>query len=190
MMKLLSDIKKTHKHLSDKMVELGLSQKKKEELKKELNVAKKKHKSGMKAKKVVILAAQNTLRDIELYLEKTVNLALRSVFTEPSHFTAKFVERRNTNELDLLFDEDPNIDESHSGGQMDITAFTLRCAFIFKKGLRRLILLDEPFKNVSPEYQEACSNMVKTIIDELDLQVIMVNNMPKLNLSADKLIKL
>lgn len=172
-----------------KMIERDALKREAQELEKQFKINEEKHLAGIKARKLVVLAAQNTLSNIEEYLGKTVNLGLQAVITNASEFSVKFVERRNKLECDFLLNGDPDIEESFSGGEMDICAFILRCAFIFLKKSRRLIVLDEPMKNISPNYQEKASEMIQTIINRMKLQIIMVNNMPNLNTAANKIIR-
>lgn len=172
-----------------KIIERDALKKEVLDLQKQFQINEEKHLAGITARKLVVLAAQNTLGNIEDYLGKTVNLGLQAVIPNASEFSVKFVERRNKLECDFLLNGDPDIEESFSGGEMDICAFILRCAFIFLKKSRRLIVLDEPMKNISPNYQERASEMIQTIIDRMKLQIIMVNNMPNLNTSANKTIR-
>ncbi len=66
--------------------------------------------------------------------------------------------------------------DGQGGGYINIIAFLLRVLLILaaRPLLRRLLVMDEPFAMVSPEFRHSLAEMVKALIDRLDFQMIMV----------------
>jgi len=56
----------------------------------------------------------------------------------------------------------------------------LSCMMLSKPKLRRLLVLDEPFKFVSLNYQERVREMLETLSKRLNIQIIMVTHINKL----------
>jgi len=73
------------------------------------------------------------------------------------------------------------------GGAVDVAAFALRMAFIAIRGGRPILVLDEPFKFVSVDLQNKCSDMIKELSRKLSIQVIMVSHLPEIISGADRI---
>lgn len=69
-----------------------------------------------------------------------------------------------------------DIMNGQGGGYVNIIAFLLRVLLILaaRPLLRRLLILDEPFAHVSPEFRQPTAEMVQALIDRLDFQMVMV----------------
>jgi len=132
---------------------------------------------------------RQTQSSLEYHISNIVTLALHSVFDNPPNFKVKFELRRNKTECDLLFEEQGQeykpIDAS-GGGVLDIVSFALRIAFWSIRKNRNCLILDEPFRNVSPELQTRVSEMIKTISEKLGIQILMVSHAQDINQAADK----
>ncbi len=185
------------KILEDKKKQLHNKLLEKELLEKEVAVLLKQHEehsirsaAAGNARKLITLAAKDTQQNLNEYVSKIVNLALKSVFLDPPVFSMEFVERRNKTECDLLLNKENNTMESFAGGELDVVAFALRCAFLSMRDSRKTLILDETFKNLSVEYHEKCSDMIKTLSDKLGVQIILVSHIPGLITAADKTFKL
>jgi len=143
-----------------------------------------------KAQIIFQAVAKKTQSNLEIHFSDLVTLALRSVFEEPLEFTMTVVPRRNKTEVDLFLrdggdGEDDPMDCS-GGGALDIASFALRVAFWSLRKNRHTLILDEPFKFVSPDLQHKVSDMVRLLSDKLKLQIIMVSHADEINYSADK----
>ncbi len=75
---------------------------------------------------------------------------------------------KNGNEEDIM--------EGQGGGYINIIAFLLRVLLILaaRPLLRRLLVLDEPFAMVSPEFRHSTAEMVDALVERLDFQMIMI----------------
>lgn len=134
--------------------------------------------------------AQITQQQLEYHISEIVTLAMASVFDEPYELKVEFVQRRNRTEADIWFvRNDEKIDPMTAcgGGTVDIASFALRVALwsLSKPRTSSILILDEPMRFVSRNYQSKTSAMLKTISEKLGLQIIMVSHSEDLIESAD-----
>jgi DNA repair ATPase RecN len=139
--------------------------------------------------RVVIQKIAKELQErLRFQISSVVESALNSVFDDKYEFKVDFVERRGKIEADLLFLKDgeavtPFDDEA--GGVLDVTSFALKMTFLFFIGNRKVIIVDEPFRNLSVDFQSRCSAMLKLISEKLGFQILMVSHLPEIINSAD-----
>lgn len=189
--------KETLKRMKDRLTsELA----KREMLQENLSAAKKAKKINLekledtqKARSIVQLVAEETQKKIEVHISNLVTMALKAVYPEnPYDFKLRFVLRRNKTEADLVFvkgeNETDDILNAGGGGPADIAAFALRIACWSLKKTRNVFLLDEPFRCISQDKQEKCSEMIKEISGRLGIQIILISHLPDIIGSADKVI--
>ena len=141
------------------------------------------------AKQLLQKGAQETQQRLEYHISNIATLALTTVFDESYGFVARFVIRRNATECDLLLVKDGremSPMDAVGGGVIDIISFALRIAYWSMKPNRPVFILDEPFRFLSVDLQDRASEMLKTISEELGLQIIMVSHLPNIIGSADK----
>ncbi len=150
------------------------------------------HEQAIEIVKQVGLQTQQTL---QFHISNTVSMALSSVFDDAYEMIVEFVQRRGKTECDLLFGKGKNtIDplSASGGGAVDVASFALRVASwsMQMPRTRNVLLLDEPFKNVSEGYLPKASELLKQISEQLNLQIIMVTHSDTLIDSADNIIKI
>lgn len=143
------------------------------------------------AREIVREVALKTMSQISFHISDITSLALEAVFDNPYKLVTEFVQRRNKTECDLYFERDGNrVDPlSASGvGAVDIASFALRIASwsMSRPHSRNTIILDEPFKCLSDNYQEKASMMLKELSEKLNLQFIIISHNQTLASSADK----
>ena len=148
-----------------------------------------------KAREVTQTVAESTQKQIEYHISSLVTMAIQAVYPDnPYEFKLRFVMRRNKTEADLIFakgeNETDDILNAGGGGPADVAAFALRIATWSLKKTRNVLLLDEPFRCISQDKQEKCSEMLKEISDKLKLQIILISHLPELIGSADKVIEI
>ena len=142
-----------------------------------------------KAREVIQIVAQKTLQNLEYHISNLVTVALSAVFPDPPEFVAKISIRRNQTEVDLLFkeyDQEQKPLDSAGYGAVDVASYALRISFWSLKKTRPVMILDEPFKFVSPDLQSKVSEMVRMISDKLGIQHIMVSHQEDININANK----
>jgi DNA repair exonuclease SbcCD ATPase subunit len=55
--------------------------------------------------------------------------------------------------------------------------------------LRKVIILDEPFKQISEEYRDRAIEFVKKVSEQTGIQIILVTHIAELARNADKVFK-
>jgi len=162
------------------------------EVKQEFKEAKRSLHLHEKAKEVIRIVGLETQTKLKFHIEDIVSLALEAVFPKPYELKLNFVQRRNKTECDLTFVRDEmEIDpiEASGVGAIDVAAFALRIASwsMNVPHTRNTIILDEPFRFLSKNYQEQASVMIKEISQKLGIQFIVVTHENALTESADKI---
>lgn len=174
---------------NQKMVELKLLEKTIDEDKDTIKECGTMIEGGNKARIVLQQIAKQTQQNLEQHISNLVTLALKAVSPDFPNFIAEMVIRRNQLECDFWFEEKGNIVPpmySSGGGPKDITSFALIVSYWSIDKNRTTIILDEPFRNVSPDLQANVGDMLRMICDKLNLQLIIVSHADTINESADR----
>ncbi len=148
--------------------------------------------NALSAKQLVLAVAEQTQQNIGTRISNLVSLALASVFDEPYEFLIEFVQRRGVTEADLFFVKDGNRLEpmaASGGGAIDIASFALRVAVWSLNKTRPVLLLDEPFRNLSQDLHDRAGIMVQELSRKLGVQIIMVSHSQAIIAGADQVIK-
>ena len=148
--------------------------------------------SHERAREVIRDVGLKTQQELQFHISDIVSAALEAVFDDPYELKVEFVQRRNKTECDLTFVRgDMEIDpiEASGVGAIDVAAFALRIASwtMNHPRTRNTIILDEPFRFLSEEYQEQASIMIKELSKKLGLQFIIVTHEEILTTAADKI---
>lgn len=118
-----------------------------------------------------------------------VSQCLSAVFQDPYEFQIKFEQKRGKTEAVLTFLRDGheiNPIKSSGGGVVDLASFALRlsCVLLAKPRLRKVLILDEPFKMLSVEYIPRVRTMLDRLAEELGVQFIIVTHIEGLRGSS------
>jgi DNA repair exonuclease SbcCD ATPase subunit len=113
-----------------------------------------------------------------------VTRCLAAVFDEPYAFHMEFEEKRGRTEARLVFRRgDLEVDpmSAAGGGVVDVAAFALRLSALAlrRPGVRRLMVLDEPFRFVSAEYRPRVRALLETLAKETGFQFVIVTHSPE-----------
>lgn len=141
-------------------------------------------------------AAQTIIQKIAQQMQESahskiaglVTRCLHAVYDEPYKFRIEFEQKRGKTEARFVFLDQQNneIDPltASGGGLVDIAAFALRLSAIMlsKPRVRRLMLLDEPFRFVSAKYRPALCSLLQQLEKELKVEIIMVTHIPELSI--------
>ena len=155
----------------------------------EITAWRRRYEGAGKARVIIQTVAKETQKNLEFHLSHLVTMALAAVFPEEIEFVARIEVRRGKTECDLLFKEfDQEYDplEGSGFGPVDVASFALRITFWSLNKNRPTFILDEPFRNVSPDLQHKVSDMLKEISKRLGVQIVMVSHQEDINVSADK----
>lgn len=145
------------------------------------------------AREVLRQAGLKTQQALAFHISEITTLALQAVFDDPYDLVVEFVERRNKTECDLYFERNGqkvNPMEASGGGAVDVASFALRVASWSMENprSRNTIILDEPMRFLSKEYQPKASEMLTQLSERLDLQFIVVTHEEELTADADQII--
>ena len=151
------------------------------------------YEGALEARVAIQTAAKMTQQNIEYHISSLVSMALSTINPDWPRFVARFVERRNKTECDLLFEEEGEeykpFDGS-GGGAINIADLALRFTYFSlapeDKKNRASFVLDEPLRDLSPGLQSKASVLLKQIIDELEIQIVMISHQDDINISADR----
>jgi len=113
-----------------------------------------------------------------------VSQCLECVFDDPYQLRIVFEQKRGRTEAQLEFERDGTFDPltSTGGGVVDVASFALRLASIVlsKPHTRRVVVLDEPFKWLSADYQPRIKTLLELLADELQFQFVIVTHLEAL----------
>jgi len=169
--------------LADELTSLDASM---EEAQESLDVA-------IEAQKYIQTAAELTQKAFERQLADIVTPALEAVVddTEPYKFRVSFEQRRGKTECDLLFERDGEVVDpvADSGlGMADIASLALKTAYRELSGTRRILVFDEPGKNLSSGYRAAFAALVRRISGDLGVQMVIISHNDEMIEMADNLV--
>lgn len=138
-------------------------------------------------------AARMTQEKLEYHISTVVSSALAVIWEDPYTFEVEFVTKRGVREAQLWFIRDGEKYkpiESSGGGAIDIASFALKvAAWSINKTTRNILIIDEPFRNLSGNLQSKAAEMLCMISDKLSLQIILISHIEALVQNADKLFR-
>lgn len=111
-----------------------------------------------------------------------VSRCLSAVFDAPYTFHIKFVQKRGKTEANFSLERDGVVLDDPlgmaGGGVADVAGFALRLARVAlaRPPVRRLMVLDEPFRHLSAEYRPRAAKMLEELAEELDFQLLIVTH--------------
>ena len=136
------------------------------------------------ARVIAQTVAQTVQQQAHNKISNVVTKCLQTVFNGKDRYSFKinFERKRGRTEADLILIKngheisDPLTGDS--GGVVDIAAFALRisCLILSKPTLRRVVLLDEPFKYIDIDNRENAKILLETLSKDLGIQFIMVTH--------------
>lgn len=137
------------------------------------------------ANEIVQKIAQMIQEQAHQKIAEVVSNCLSAVFDEPYIFKILFERKRNRTEAKLVFERNGmEIDPmtASGGGVIDVASFALRisCLMLNKPPLRKVLIMDEPFKYVSEEYRDRVRILLETLSEEMGIQFIMVTHIQEL----------
>lgn len=137
--------------------------------------------------------SKETQEHLKFQIEDIVNLALDTCFPNEFTFSIEFIIKAGKTEAELVFTSQKTgraIDPMNAvgGGVVDITAFALRIAsYALDSTCDNVIILDEPMKFVSKDLLDRAGEILRTLSEKMNLQIIMVTHEQKFIDIADKL---
>ena len=178
------------KKIDERKTELKLCKQSEQRYAKRLLELEKESDAIQEAREIFQKASVLTQNYLANHLSNIVTKALRTTFPEKNvSFKVEFVERRNVSECDMWIEEDGHrysLLESRGFGMTDIASFALRVAYILLSDSDNVLIIDEPFRNLSEDKHEYASQMIKELSKELFIQFIISTHVLSLKEHSDK----
>ena len=125
------------------------------------------------------------------YLTALVTDSIKVVFPDRSLiFRVEFSTARDT-QCNVSLEEDGkklSLFDSEGYGVLDIISIVLRAAYIVLDKSEKIMILDEPFRNLSVDRHEAASKMLYDLSHRLKMQIIINTHLIGIEDIADKTI--
>lgn len=143
-------------------------------------------------------ASEYARSQIKEQLEYLVTASLQAVFQKELSFYIELFESHNSPAASFLIEEtiedqkvyyDPL--ESRGGGLVDMISIILRIAFLYflEPKMYGPLLMDEPAKHLSDEYVHDFADFLKSLSEDLDLQILLVTHNDHFSFMGDKIYK-
>lgn len=123
--------------------------------------------------------AKETQEQIRIHVEDLVESCLNTCFPGEYEFHLDFVLKRGKTEANLVLCNDYtelSTTGSTGGGVVDLLSFGLRMAALSVSNTDNVLILDEPFKNLSRGLRPLAAEMLQSMSEKLDLQMIIVTH--------------
>lgn len=165
---LLNDLRSTKKQFKEEKMEL--------------KKAKRKLRHTEKAQVIAQQVAQIVQQQAHKRIEGVVNKCLGAVFDNTYGFKILFKRKRGKTEAVLVLLKDGHEIEdvlyTDSGGVVETAAFALRLANIIlnKPTLRRILIMDEPFRNLDMQSREKVRILLEELSKDFEVQFIIVTH--------------
>lgn len=186
---MTDEVAQYRKKINNLLLEHSHSTRRYEEERKALKIAKAKVKVAEEAQVVLQTIAQGVQQHAHDDIANIVTRCIKTVYGEDSYkFKIDFEKKRGKTEAKIIFEKNGFEHDPMSGtggGVVDIAALGLRlaCIMLNKPRLRKLIIADEPFKNINgEEYRERAAELLQTLSEEMEIQFIIVNGQEWLNI--------
>lgn len=125
------------------------------------------------------------------YLTELVTDAIKTVFPERDlTFRITFVTTRDTQCTVSLEEGDKTLSlfDSEGYGVLDIISVVLRAAYIILDKSEKIMILDEPFRNLSVDRHDLAAKMLYNLSHKLKMQIIINTHLIGIEDVADKCI--
>lgn len=125
--------------------------------------------------------AKQVQQSVHQEITKVVTHCLSTIFEDSYEFAILFEKKRGKTEARPVFYRDGNeLDPltAAGGGVCDVASFALRlaCLMMQRPRVRRLLVLDEPFRHLSKNYHPKVITLLETLTERLGLQILMVTH--------------
>lgn len=132
------------------------------------------------AQSILQTVAETTQNQLSFSLQTIATASLSSIFEDPYTFNVNFIKKRNKTEIEfILYKDGMSLDNpllSTGGGITDILSFSLRIACLILSNKSRVLILDEPFRGVSRDYQSLTGKLLEELSKKLKMQFIIITH--------------
>lgn len=179
------DINEIRERMETSTRQLTAARKSCQALKTSLDVSKSHQVNVTEATELAQKVAQAVQQQAHNQIAGVVSRCLEAVFPEAYEFIIHFERKRGRTQARLAFVRDGlELDpmDASGGGVVDVASFALRlsCLILHKPPLRRIMVMDEPFRFVSEEYRERIRKLLHELSNEMNVQFILVTHISEL----------
>lgn len=152
------------------------------EVNQRLAVLEDRHRDLMEARAILQQVAEEVQTHSHRAVAGLVTRCLKAVFGEDSYeFRIKFEPKRGKTEAELVLVKDGrevSPTAGVGGGVTDVVSFALRlsCLLLSRPARRRLLVLDEPCRHLSRDYQSRVRDLFLVLADECGVQIVFVTH--------------
>jgi energy-coupling factor transporter ATP-binding protein EcfA2 len=138
--------------------------------------------SQTEAHTIIQQVAQTIQQQAHERIEGVVTKCIEAVFGNKYGFRIDFRRKRGRTEAHLILLKDGHEIEdamnADSGGVVDIAAFALRlaCIVLSKPPLEKIIIMDEPFRNLDQQNRENVRMLLEELALDFKIQFIIVTH--------------
>lgn len=175
------------KQVEKRKREYDLLKKTLEEVKIDFKKEKVRYIRSVKARDFIQEVAKSIQEKVHTQIAEVVTRGLRTVFDDPYTFKIIFEKKRGKTEARLVFEKDgKEIDpiSASAGGAVDVASFCLRvaCIMLSHNEVKPVLILDEPFKNISEKYLPEIPTLLEYLRKKLKIQIIMITHIEELRM--------
>lgn len=136
----------------------------------------------LQASEVLKIVIKKTQASFAVRLADITTLCLNTIMDRPYILSVHYRDVRNKTEVSFSLDrgmkyfKDPL--SSVGGGIIDLVSFSLRvsCLLMANPPLRRVLILDEPFRHLSKKLQPRAGRMLDKLSKDLSIQFIIITH--------------
>lgn len=186
---IAEQLNKYRTHILGKLALLEGYEKDAEEEVAKIEEAKKQAELYQQATQILKDLYEQSQRQLHTQIQDIVTYSLREVFGDDAYeFCIKFVQMRNQVEAKIVFIRDG---EEYSpwvlgGGILSVACFALRLAVIYltSEHVRHIMILDEPFSQLSVNYRDKMASLLFQLADRFDFQFVIVTHANELEIGT------
>ena len=176
------DLLLKRKQVNELLSDLSSAKKQYKEEKKSLKITEQKLEYIQEAQIITQQVSQIIQQQAHERIEGVVSKCLEAVFGNVYGFKINFERKRGRTEANLVLLKDgheiENALDADSGGVIDVAALALRlaCIVLAKPALKRIIIMDEPFRNLDLQNREKIRILLEELSIDFKVQFIMVTH--------------
>lgn len=127
-------------------------------------------------------------------IQQLVTYGLKTVFTDQDlkfhiNIEPKYGSIATSFKTEMVDVAEGDVLESFGGGIVNVESFLLRIITLFQTKLAPFLFLDETFSNLSDEYVENCSLLLRNLCEKLGLTVFLITHNELMLTNANKVYK-
>lgn len=140
------------------------------------------------------ITAQQIIQNVAQRIQQEAHSRVASIVTKclqaigyDYEFKVIFERKRGKTEARLVFMRGENeVNPRECGGALDVASFGLRlaCLMLSRPAPRRLLVLDEPFKQVGKPHSERIGELLSRLSKDMEVQIVLVTHNQALRIGS------